>query len=434
MDSPPNETTNSPLSSKQWPGKAPTDVMNDSFPWQLVLRWLIPGSVGIFLLLAVYLFLQTKANRQIVFLTPQNQLALVPATGNSDELVILTKYKISEETRRQMQERIPLLGIPQWSPSGRYYATTLEIDNKLQVGLFTANAITPTLITPSSSNLVAMPTNAWSPDSKYAALIEHDGNRPYILLIKVAEPKIIPFDLELDIQAGIDWHPASQELLITAQTENLTPTLQVIDIDGNTRELIFQDDSKGRADGVWHPNGQTIAYVALTNTDGPPIGQIWLADTNNKTAKVLVAEGLNSTPIWSSNGEFLFFTRFLTQTNSFDLYRVESDGTNLQQIAENSYNLLLYPFDRQLFIDWSSNNNHLFFFSNRQIYIANEGGTEKQGLPELCPNALPVTVRWAPTNRALLITCTSHRMVLHWIDKERPNIEFPNGQWPSWQP
>jgi hypothetical protein len=68
------------------------------------------------------------------------------------------------------------------------------------------------------------------------------------------------------------------------------------------------------------------------------------------------------------------------------------------------------------------------------LYTADVDNTAVAPLVAQCNTANPFVVRWAPTNRAILLACPSGMMYLHWVDQQRANTNFPIGLYPAWQP
>ena len=67
------------------------------------------------------------------------------------------------------------------------------------------------------------------------------------------------------------------------------------------------------------PSGVRIAYQSD--------GQIWIFDTATETPTQLTFEGVNSTPIWSKDGRFVYFLSERAGTQGFDGFRKLVDGS-----------------------------------------------------------------------------------------------------------
>jgi Tol biopolymer transport system component len=426
-----------------WPESWPDQPRREAFPWRTLIQWLIPGLICVALSAILFLFLQRQASRPIVYLTPEGQLSVVRTGRSAPKMMGSRAWVLDRAAQAQLHRVLPLLGAPSWSPDGRYLATTVLEKGKIQTALFAADATTPTLISSAASSVVTQAGDGWSPNGTALAMIEHDGIRPLLSFVDIGRSQVVTFGLALDVRAPLQWHPSGQFLLVTSLMRGITPTLLLASGDGSTGEYAPPDDQAMRADGSWSPDGLGVAYVAPDARRGPkatPLaGSIWVADSDGTHSQVIVTDTLNLAPVWAPKGDLIFFTRYVTATNSFDLYRVKPDGSDLAQIGPGSDLMASLPFDRGALLHWSPDGSRLFFIgADRQrrqmIYTAAYDGAEPRPLPRQCQSTDAPYVRWTPTSRALLVACPSGQMALHWLDPNREPIEYPTGQLPAWRP
>lgn len=287
-------------------------------------------------------------------------------------LPITRQFSLQGTIVAQLQGTLPLLGVPSWSPNGAQLATTNWTPAKLQASLYRSDsrALTPIL---STSALMAVPTDGWSPDSRHLALIEHDSARALLTLLNVTQGTSIPFDFSVDTRAGLAWRPDSQGLLLTTHTnEQPTPQLTLVGIDGATVGFAPADGQLFHADGTWSPDGLSVAYVAgdtFTKTVGMLAGSLWIADGNAANPRA-VASGRILAPVWDPGGQYLYFTRFLTETASFELFRVLLTGgvaSGEEWIGPSSESLVNYPLDRSQFLAWNHDHSRLLFSADKPL-------------------------------------------------------------------
>jgi Tol biopolymer transport system component len=176
-----------------------------------------------------------------------------------------------------------------------------------------------------------------------------------------------------------------------------------------------------------------VAY--LTGIEGR--GSIWTANADGGGAKQLVADALHSELVWSPAGDQLFFTRLLTETQGYDLYRVKADGS--QPPVRVGPSRIPSPESAAAWrnhIAWSPNGLLMLFQGSDQqgrvtVYVALADGSDPRIVIESLPD--DTAAFWSPTNRGILVA-TGQAMKLYWVDSERNPLTFPSGRTPSWQP
>lgn len=353
----------------------------------------------------------------------------------------------NQDTLFQIRNAVPVLGAGRWSPDGSQFAGTILENGTIHVALFKSPTDAP-ILSPESPALFAFPVDGWSPDSAYLALVRHEGTQNQLSLFNTTQPNLTTANFSLDIRAGLSWHPNGSQLLITALDKGITPTLQLYTTaDHTTHPFAPNDNQVLRADGVWSPGGNQIAYIArdtLTDTaDLPPevalAGSLWIADGDGRNPKQLVPEGYNLAPIWDTPNSRLLFTRYLTETATYDLYQVDLAGEKSERIGPSTPAFAQFPMDRSLFYRWSPDGRRWLLLGATPenipiFYQITPESPNAQAITEHCETGVPFAVRWSPTSRALLVTCSSGEMFLQWLDSNRVKMLFPNGLFPSWQP
>jgi Tol biopolymer transport system component len=83
---------------------------------------------------------------------------------------------------------------------------------------------------------------------------------------------------------------------------------------------------------AWSPDGTRLAY--LKNVDGDPL---FVADRTGADARqILVQKGMHHhNPVWSSDGQWIYFARGLEPTDAMDVWRVRPSGESLEQLTEH---------------------------------------------------------------------------------------------------
>ncbi len=386
------------------------------------------------------LFVQwSPNNKQMLFLghgqaTPDNYLST----------------KINESNNSQVSQKLPVKFSSQWSPNGRQFAGTVIDGDAVVIFVYDAKTGQRFNYTAEDSDMLVFPADGWSPDNKYVALLRHDGTNTKMAVLdpSVSDPNersIGTAGFYLNVKAGFNWHPNNTQLIATSLEEGITTSLKTYDVRANSvGDFEPEDGQLLHADGVWSPNGRRVAYVARdTLTDTLDLdfltGSLWIADSNAHSAQQLVADGLNFAPIWSADNRHILFTRFMTETETFELYQVDVTNHNVERLGLSTSEFADFPFDRQTLLKWSPDGRYWSLPGARInmpliLYYATTDITNVSMFPEQCNTTRPFTASWTPTNRAVLLACPSGPMFLHWIGRVRNNIEFTDGTYPSWQP
>ncbi|MEO7912687.1 MAG: hypothetical protein ABIV47_23805 [Roseiflexaceae bacterium] len=399
---------------------------NDRFPWRLILPWISGSAVLLVLLLTMLGYLLWRARYQILFLNSANNLVTVRADGSGARPV--TFAELDGARFRQ----------PQWAHDGRRFAALTRYNGKDYALVAQPGSDTPLLVSASMGRLQSLPASAWSPDDTRLAIMgsPNEQGGTALFLVDPAQSTLITADATLVPQVPLDWHPRESRFIITSQTPAFTPTLRIVTADGTSTEFAPPDQQESRSFGAWSPDGGRIAYVA-TNTDHTNNlrGGIWVANSDGSDARQIVKDGLNFAPIWSPAGDVVFFTRWLTQTDTYDLYRVTTDGATTVRVGAGT------PAAGVLrLLEWSPDQTKLIFQSldrstdRATIWIANGDGSNPQSLLTKPEVQGYLSAHWAPTGRALLLVTPENTIVLHWLDTQRAETRLAVGSAPNWQP
>jgi len=89
---------------------------------------------------------------------------------------------------------------------------------------------------------------------------------------------------------------------------------------------------KGATAPSWSPDGTRLTY--FKNEDGDPL---FVADRTGADARqVLVKKGVhNHNPVWSSDGQWIYFARGLDPTEAMDVWRVRPSGESPERLTEH---------------------------------------------------------------------------------------------------
>jgi hypothetical protein len=411
-----------PAPIRHWPEEPlATPRPEGAFPFLPAVLWLLPGIITALVLMLLLGDMERRASHLIVFRTAGDSLATVRADGSRQQEVSFSRADRAD------------FGDPQWSPAGERYAA---VANQQLLVIARPLVITPTIISVPADN-VMLPGRAWSADGDFIALLGREQTNQAVLFIAdLAQERITPVALD-PVDVAPAWNPARNELLVTSQTGNQTTTLQLVDTGGQIQPFTPKDQQINRFSGAWSPDGNQIAYVTSADRSART-GAIWVAQRDSEAPRNLVPTGENFAPIWAPSGDMLLFTRLVTETNDYDLYRVTLDGAVVTRIGRGSPFIRQPDLDPRAFIDWAPDGGLFFQAFDRQqrrvtVYAARRSDGQ-DATPVFIDSADYLTVRWSPTSRGLLIASDGERMRIVWLDQQRPATLFPSGRAPSWQP
>jgi Tol biopolymer transport system component len=401
-----------------WPEAIRQEARVDQFPWPTVAKALLPGAIAIFLLLIPFALLRQQAARKIVYVDRTGQIMSVRADQENRQIVRQSPFHLSPAVQNELIDTLSALGLPQWSPDGRKLAITAEIGGNVRVIVFTPGTRTPVQVSSllAPANRLTAPGDGWSPDSQHLAVLELNGERPILSIVDLTEeePVVILVDnLSLDRRAGLSWHPAGEQLLVTTLADGTSPsTLHIVNVDGQSEPFVPRDNQLLRTDAVWSPDGQFIAYIVVDSTDsenpGLQAGELWLADADSGQARRLVAEGLNMAPIWhEADPASIYFTRYLTATAVYQLYRVNASGAPREvSVGRSSEALMHYPAERARFQQWSDSAPLLTITSQPSPSINQNNWTSETVIRATIRQSLPVLgiPQWSPDGQRLIAT------------------------------
>jgi TolB protein len=125
----------------------------------------------------------------------------------------------------------------------------------------------------------------------------------------------------------VDWSPDGTKFVSTGgpSTNTTEGQIWIMDTSGNNRRQLTTNTFRFNRSPRWSQDGKTIAWTTLpVRTD-----EIWLMGADGSNQRKLT-EG--SYGAFSPDCRRLVFSRINTAKTNYDLWKINSDGTNLKQI------------------------------------------------------------------------------------------------------
>lgn len=238
---------------------------------------------------------------------------------------------------------------PHWSPDGSEVAIFC-CDNGMAAHLIDPNTGSFRELAPPDAQLETHCGFGWSPDGRRLACESfgvNDSNRNGIYSIRVSDggglAQITSNPGGDDIPG--DYSPDGERLVFVRLRQTEPVGIFTIRIDGrDLRQIspttVIVDEFGGR----WSPDGKQILFVA--RTDDRHKSAIWLVNADGSGAHSLrimpacggaTADRASfgcSYPDWSPNGTRIVFARVDANQVNENIYVVDSDGTDLQQVTK----------------------------------------------------------------------------------------------------
>ncbi len=150
------------------------------------------------------------------------------------------------------------------------------------------------------------------------------------------------------------WSPDSKKLAFTRSRGNTEAAIFTVHADG-THLKQLTPYKLGAASPDWSPDGSTLVFN--TYWEGGKASNVAAIPASGGTLTYLTHYPLHGThvgfrPSWSPDGTRIVFDRGVAKPHSFrlDLYTMDPDGSNLEQLTELAHSKNKYP----LFPDWGT--------------------------------------------------------------------------------
>ena len=166
-------------------------------------------------------------------------------------------------------------------------------------------------------------------------------------------------------KSRISWYADGHRLLVAGTQGELV----TIDLSSG-QETPIQVTPPGSSDAVISPDGQLIAFSVRT-AGTMDSNDLWLVSAQGGHANKLTRmKKLQHDPLWSFDGQWIYFTSSMTGQTAHDIWRISVDGKTKEQLTAGE----LFNFDVSL-----ASSGELAFSSNRsgnyELWIRHNDGS-----------------------------------------------------------
>jgi TolB protein len=215
----------------------------------------------------------------------------------------------------------------------------------------------------------------WSPDAKKIVCNTEEGTTTAWVQMAImnadgSDRKLLGYGSQMS------WHPDGSIILFTycpsCEIGIFNMKLYSIDPGGNERVIVSE---RFGGETAFSPEGDQVAFVSSDTTSST---QVIIMDypTFNNTKLIGPKGALN--PRWSPDGQKITFSMREYEDKQYDIFIMNSDGSDVQKITNNSSNNIFYLYPR-----WSPDGEKIIFLANTvdgtqkwYLYMVNNDGTD----------------------------------------------------------
>ena len=164
----------------------------------------------------------------------------------------------------------------------------------------------------------------------------------------------------------------------------------------NQTRLTFNEESDVYP--VWSPDGRQIAF----HTDRDGNDEIYVMDADGRNQRNLTRHpGYDAFPDWHPDGKLLAFESDRQGGKNHDIFVMDTDGNNVQQITDLFFPVASKP-------KWSPEGTRIAFEAGndkvRQIHIVNADGSHRWQVTDVGGRNKAILHGWSPDGQHILYT------------------------------
>ena len=204
---------------------------------------------------------------------------------------------------RQITSASGVEDFPAWSPDGQTVAYESAQSGSIDIWVAQIGGGTPVNRTPDNDWVDSNPS--WSPDGRNIAFLSlREGRVYYVMSALGGEARKVWDSAESVLASAPQWLGDGDTLAGLAEDGT---GLEIVELDTRqSRRLTLPVDAVGTADWSWSPDGRLLAYVQAVSREAQ-VSRIWMMRLDDGKSFPVTEDGNNWNPIWSRDGDALFF-------------------------------------------------------------------------------------------------------------------------------
>ncbi len=256
---------------------------------------------------------------------------------------------------------------------------------------------------------------AYNPTGDKIAFLTDRGGYKEILLMRAADGKILQTLVKGEkagdyeemhwLRSSITWSPDGSMIAFSAKSGK-RDAIHIVKIEENGFSKEIMPEMDAVYSPAWSPDGTRILFCGIRNARL----DLFTVDVKSNEIVQLTDDYFNeSDPVWSADGTKIAFSSDLHDApyelrldairDSYDIFVMQSDGSNLRRVAASPYH------DRSP--SWSPDGKHLVFVSDRNgvnnLHAANLEDSTVVPLTNLLTGAS--SPAWSPDGNNIAFTC-----------------------------
>lgn len=226
---------------------------------------------------------------------------------------------------------------------------------------------------------------AWSRDGKYVTYTTFEDGGADLAIYEVSSGKKRKLSASKGVDSGSNWSGNGKLVAFSIMQEGEADIFTVLP-DGSKSKALIRGSGLD-VDPTFSPDGKMMAFVS--GRFGNPhifVADLkWDGDTSVRVTgdkRLTYAGWYNATPSWSPDSDKIAFAGYDRDTDRFDLFMVNPDGTNMERLT-------IRAGDNER-PSWSPNGQMIVYHSNRtqgrdvksvaQLYVMNRDGSAQRQL------------------------------------------------------
>lgn len=242
----------------------------------------------------------------------------------------------------------------------------------------------------------------WSRDGRYITYTSYEDGNPDLFIYELATGKKRKLSGRKGLNSGSNWSHNNKLVAFTGSRAG-DADIYIVPPAGGTAKILIRGSGLD-VDPTFSPDGKWMAFVS-GRFGNPHIFRAqlkWEDDTNVRVIndkRLTYAGWYNATPSWSPDSDKIVFAGYDRETDRFDLFMMNNDGTKLERLT-------IRAGDNER-PSWSPNGQMIVYQSNRtrgrdvkgvnQLFVMNRDGSGQRRIPtDLYESQTP---QWGPPMR-----------------------------------
>ncbi len=176
---------------------------------------------------------------------------------------------------------------------------------------------------------------AWSPDGTRIAFTSTRTGNNEVFIMASDGSNVVNVTRHPGNDGQPAWSPDGRRLAFVSDRDHESREIYLMNADGSdvqrlTNNTVYEESPE------WSPDGECLVFARMVGgAKGKGDGEIFIHDLATATdRRITQRPGFDGAPSWSPDGRHIAFHGSVGET--FDIFRVEVDGSNLENITQDA--------------------------------------------------------------------------------------------------